>query len=392
MVSLPTNVTFCGGQISTCLEAWKSLTSDPIILQIVKGEVIEFRDGPLINHGAFSPVFSSEEISVIDGEIQTLLDKQVITICGREEVEYFSPIFATSKADGGHRLILNLKHLNEEVVYHHFKMDSIKTVLQLVTQNCYMCKIDLKDAYYSVPVAPEFQRCLKFEWKDTLYKFVCLPNGLASCPRRFTKLLKVVLSVLRLQGVTICGYIDDFFIVAQQFQQSIASTAKVVSMFTNLGFYIHPIKSILEPKQEMEFLGFLINSVTMTVSLTHKKKAALKKLVNQLLTIHKPKIRFVAKVLGTMVAAFPASKYGPLYYRNIDMDKTMALKAQCGNFEASMILSSASVQELRWWKAHIDTMYNWITPPSIDSEMACDASDLAWGVDYFQCSGGGMGY
>lgn len=33
---------------------------------------------------------------------------------------------------------------------------------------------------------------VKFEWHDTFYKFSCFPNGLALCPRKFTKLLIVI--------------------------------------------------------------------------------------------------------------------------------------------------------------------------------------------------------
>ena len=169
----------------------------------------------------------------------------------REQVEYVSPIFITPKSDGGYRLILNLKRLNEEVVYNHFKMDNIKAVLQLVTPYCYMFKIDLKDAYYSVKVDKQHQSFLKFSWRGQIYKFVYLPNGLASWPQQFTKLLKVPLSCMRLQDVTISGYIDDFFTAAQEYALCQSSVEKVVALFRKLGFMIHPVKSDTEPKQEI---------------------------------------------------------------------------------------------------------------------------------------------
>ena len=80
-----------------------------------------------------------------------------------------------------------------------------------------MAKIDLKDAYYSVKVHPTSQRFLKFEFEGTLYKFVCFPNGLGPCPRKFTKIGKVPLSVLRTEGSSVSGYIDDFFTKGRDF-------------------------------------------------------------------------------------------------------------------------------------------------------------------------------
>ena len=71
--------------------------------------------------------------------------------------------------------------------------------------------MELKDAYYSVKISERFQRYLKFEFLDKLYKFVRFPNGLPPCPRKFTKITKVPLTDLRLPKIVVSGYIDDFF-------------------------------------------------------------------------------------------------------------------------------------------------------------------------------------
>ena len=53
------------------------------------------------------------------------------------------------------------------------KMDTLWTVIRMMKHNCYMASIDIKDAYYSVPIADTDQKYLKFEWWVTLYKFTC---------------------------------------------------------------------------------------------------------------------------------------------------------------------------------------------------------------------------
>ena len=40
-----------------------------------------------------------------------------------------------------------------------------------------------------------------------------------------------------------------------------------VNLLIKLGFEIHEQKSILKPTQELEFLGFVINSKNMTISI-----------------------------------------------------------------------------------------------------------------------------
>lgn len=110
---------------------------------------------------------------------------------------YLSCFLRLKKNGIDYRMILNLKELNKFVAYQHFKMDSLKCVTSLMTQGCYMASVDTRDAYYTVPVALEHQKYLKFTWRDKLYQYTCLTNGLASAPRIFTKLLKTVFKVLR---------------------------------------------------------------------------------------------------------------------------------------------------------------------------------------------------
>ena len=129
------------------------------------------------------PKFSSLQQEAIDLEIDKLLTKGVIKECEHENGEFISPIFVTPKKDGGYRLILNLKDLNEDVEFSHFKMETFADILKLVKSNCYMASLDIKDAYYTIPVAEEYQKYLKFTWKGKLYKFCVLPNGLSPCPR-----------------------------------------------------------------------------------------------------------------------------------------------------------------------------------------------------------------
>ena len=125
-----------------------------------------------------------------------------------EPVEFISHIFTRPKKDGSHRMIVNFKSLKKTVTYHHFKIDTVLSAIRMMKPSCYMASIDLKDAYFSVPIHQEHQKYLKFLWKGTLYKYVCFPNGLALCPRKFTKLLKPIFSLLSNKGHVSVGFIN----------------------------------------------------------------------------------------------------------------------------------------------------------------------------------------
>ena len=134
-----------------------------------------------------------------------------------------------------------------------------------------MAVIDLRDAYYSVPICTKDRRYLRFQHNGALYEFVCLPNGLSSAPRIFTKLLKPVFSKLRSEGVLLIGYIDDIILIADDPPTLLHHIRKTTELLTSLGFTIHSEKSALIPSQCAVFLGFLIDTVAMTVNMTTVK-------------------------------------------------------------------------------------------------------------------------
>ena len=309
-------------------------------------------------------------------EIESFIQKRVITQCGHEPGEFISPIFSVPKPNNRIRLILNLKKFNSFVSNSHFKMDNIHTVLKLVSNDCWMASIDLKDAYYSVRIDQDHQKFLKFCYGNTLFKFTVFPNGLSTCPRKFTKLLKPPLAWLRIKGHIIIAYIDDLYLQGKSFAECKHTIAQALKLLESLGFVIHPDKSVLIPSQCLTFLGFNINSQTMTITLTQEKIKKLKDLLKEALASpNRIKIRSVATIIGHMVASLPAVLYGALYYRNLDRDKTNALRVKKGNFDKRMSISAKGVQEMQWWYDHLDDSFGYIKGAIvIDEVIYSDAS------------------
>ena len=167
------------------------------------------------------------------------------------------------------RVIFNLKALNQFVTYHKFKMETVESAIKLMSKCCYMSSIDLRDACYSIPIAPEFRKYLKFIWREQMFQFTALPMGLSSSPRIFTKVLKPVFATLRCQfGYSCLRYIDDSFCTEDTFHRCQEATLHAVELFIKLGFVVHPTKSVFQPTQSLEFLGFVLDSILMRVTIT----------------------------------------------------------------------------------------------------------------------------
>lgn len=90
-------------------------------------------------------------------------------------------------------------------------MDTLEAAISMMKPGCYMALVDLKDAYYTVSIDLSHQKYLKFCFEGEYFQYTRLPNGLASAPRIFTKLLKPVYSALRVAGHLSSGYIDDSY-------------------------------------------------------------------------------------------------------------------------------------------------------------------------------------
>ncbi|XP_068674606.1 uncharacterized protein [Montipora foliosa] len=318
----------------------------------------EFIDGvPPVQETDYKVIqFNDAEAAIIESEIVQLLNKGVIVESPHSQGEFVSSIFVRLKKNGvDYRMILNLKELNKFIVYRHFKMDSLKTVTVLMSQGCYMASVDIKDAYYTVPVATEHQKFLKFRWRDKLYQYTCLPNGLASAPRIFTKLLKPVFNILRQKGYLSSSYIDDCYLQGATYGECHDNVQETLMLLGDLGFPIHNEKSVLIPSQVLTFLGFVLNSVTMTVQLTKSRKQKLKTACRTLVNKETCTIQSVAEVIGVIVSSFPGVEHGPVHYRSLERDKSHALRENKGNFGSSMILSPSSRAELNWWISNVDT-------------------------------------
>ena len=127
-------------------------------------------------------------------------------------------------------------------------MESITTIVSLVSPNCCIGSTDIKDAYYIVPVCEEDKKYLEFIFDGQLFQFTCLPNG-----------------------NVISAYIDDIFNLGMTYQECQQNIANSINLLDSLGFILHPDKSKFIPSKEVTCLRFIINSETMRVKLTSEK-------------------------------------------------------------------------------------------------------------------------
>ena len=82
-----------------------------------------------------------------------------------------------------------------------------------------------------------------------------MPNGLSSCSRLFTKLLKYPMGNLKESMHILSSYIDDIYLQGDSELECIQNIAGTIILLHELGFTLHPDKCQLIPSIEVKTLG-----------------------------------------------------------------------------------------------------------------------------------------
>jgi hypothetical protein len=368
------------GRIRHFLPNWHKISNDKILLNTVTGLELEWLNKPTRSQTVKGPNFSQSERILINNEIKAMIQKGAIQPTLPSHPQFVGHIFLRPKKDGGMRPVFNMKALNHHIEYKHFKMENLSMLKNILQKHDFMVKLDLKDAYFCVPINPKDRPFLRFQWEEILYEFTCLPFGLSSAPRQFTKLMKPVISVLRRLGVRILIYLDDILILNQNKMGLMKDTHSLIFLLHNLGLVINWEKSILSPTQDIEYLGMKIDSNSMQLLLPQTKIDDIKLKCKQMLSENQTTVHKLTKLIGTLTSTIQAIQPGPLHYRGMQMLRTTQL-LRSQTYAAKISLNPQCKTELRWWLLHMETWNGRaIITSGPDMIIQTDASSKGWGA------------
>ncbi|CAJ0934768.1 unnamed protein product [Ranitomeya imitator] len=223
----------------------------------------------------------------LESEVRDLQKKGVLVKVPTEEqgTGFYSPLFLVKKPDGSYRTIINLKGLNVFLLVPSFKMESVKSAIKLLFHNCFMVVLDLKDAYYHVPIHATHQRFLRvaISLAGTVehFQYRALPFGVAVAPRVFTKIMVEVMAHLHEQNILIIPYLDDLLIVGRSEVHCKEQLGKVMAALHNLGWIINLKKSRLQPSTSQQFLGLTVDSAQQECRLPDSKVDTIHRLASR---------------------------------------------------------------------------------------------------------------
>ena len=161
--------------------------------------------------------------------------------------------------------------------------------------------------------------------------------------KNFHKGSETLLVYLRVLGFRLLVCLDDILIMAATPELCLEHTQLTWQLLTDLGFLGNLKKSVLTPKQQAEYLGFIVNSMEMKLFLTEEKLLR-SKLEAEMLLKSNPVVKILASFLGFCQSTLPANAVAPLHFRNLQVDMIKALKRLKGETklpECSVSLSKS---------------------------------------------------
>ena len=187
-------------------------------------------------------------------------------------------------------------------------------------------------------------------------------------------------SHLRLKGHFSSGYLDDSFLEGDSHDACLSNVPETLSLLGDLGFCPNLDKSVVQPTQVLEHLGFILNSLDMSVSITDYNFRKFLDTADKILQCNIIPIKLVARLVGLMVSFFPGVEYARLFYSQLEIEKSIALKISGWNFESDMTLSETAKNDIVWWTCHAQTSKRKISHGKVTQELRTDASTHGWGV------------
>lgn len=178
------------GRIRLFSSNWEKITSNKHVLEWIKAYKLPFDKNPSQKHAPKQTRLSRLERKHYADSVEGLLKIGAIKQVRKCKGQFISTYFLRQKPDGSYRFILNLKSLNKFITAPHFKLEDIRTAKNIISKNCYMASVDLKDAYFLIPIHYKYKKFLRFNFQGKTFEFQCLPFGLCTAPYLFTKIFK----------------------------------------------------------------------------------------------------------------------------------------------------------------------------------------------------------
>ncbi|XP_058032621.1 uncharacterized protein LOC131195016 [Ahaetulla prasina] len=191
-----------------------------------------------------------------------------------------TPILPIPKGDGHFRMAQDLRRVNDATVTIHATVPNPYVLLGLIPPTAsWFSVIDLKDAFFTIPIHHQSQHLFAFEWESPItgrkqqYTWTRLPQGFKNSPTLFGAALARDLEALEIPPPdVVLQYVDDLLVTGTSEDVCWENTSILLHLLQDLGYKASKKKAqLVLPK--VRYLGYDIQQGSRT--LAHERKEAI---------------------------------------------------------------------------------------------------------------------
>lgn len=366
---------------------WKDeLKASDYILDVIKnGYKIPFKSIP-------PPSFCDNNKSMLkekDFAYQELLRLESLGCISRVKERPYIVLPLSVVFSKKQRLVVDAsRHLNPFIEDRKVKLEDLEVGEKMMKQGDYQTSDDLDSGYWHLKMHEEHKKYVGCHFVldsgEVIYwHWNVLFLGLKDAVFIFTKLLIPHKTYLRSKGVRLHIFIDDQRIFSVSYDQCVKDTKFARETLERAGWTVNEKKSSGDPKQSLNFLGLISDSVSMkyfvpdekindicdsikTLINSKRKKVHIKKLARIL-----GKIQFCQKAMGPCVRLLCRSSYH--------------LISKAKSWNSMILLSDGAIKELSFLADNFRNLNGQPLRPSLsqtrlDITVGSDASDIGFCV------------
>ena len=165
------------------------------------------------------------------------------------------PVFFVPKPDGGLRLCVDFRHLNEITVKNAYTLPLIGAMRDRLRGARWFTKFDIPAAFHRIRIKEGDEWKTAFRTHKGHYEYLVMPFGLTNAPATFQAYINNVLR--EYIDDFVCVYIDDILIYSRTEEEHVEHVRKVLHALNKYNLRLKPSKSEFHV-QRVKFVGCVI--------------------------------------------------------------------------------------------------------------------------------------